>query len=392
MYKTILDIQNVSALFIGIYALYIHICFIYEEHTHAMNHIDIIINIIVKHAFFDFIVNKSYDIKLHHLFIFGSILYPKYHNVEQSDMYPLTTTYVNTEISTLFYVFKYWLPENSSLYNVNLIFFYLSFFKIRVYDFYKIIQGNRELNNLFDKYERDSLSYVCLFSVYGLYILNLYWFCIMTKVMVKKLLKPYFTNELNNNLCFYLRLINIPMSAIVYSIEPKIEYIFDIIGTTALTITRISYDTSYGILKRENIKILLKESLVLHIKSVINILLNMNYKNKLNYILLSCFLHLYSLFVGNIISMLLFFDYNVKVPIPAESYNIVLYVPILFDNFLIFINSPNEIAIPLLLINIMDIILRNVKPFYNLNNSAIEIVNICKTYYLCQSNINSISH
>jgi len=391
MYKTILDIQNVSALFIGIYALYIHICFLYEEHAQAMNHINIILDIILKHAIFDFVVNKSYDIKLHHLFIFGGISYMKYHNIEPSHIYVLNHALINTEITTVFYVFKYWLPEKSTLYSINLILFYLSFFKIRVYDFYSIIQGNRELNNLFDKYERDSLSNVYLVSIYGLYMLNLYWFCIMTKVMVKRLLKPYFTNELNNNVCFYLRLINIPMSAIVYSIEPKIEYIFDIMGTTALTITRISYP-SYGILKRENIKILLKESLVIHVKSFINILLNMNYKYKLNYILLSCFLHLYSLFVGNIISMLLYFDYNVKDPIPISSHNIVLYVPILFDNFLIFINSPNEIAIPLLLINVMDIILRNVEPFYNLNNSAIEIVNICKTYYLCQSNINSISH
>ena len=392
MNKTILDIQNVSALFIGIYSVYIYICCLYEEKSHAMNHIDIIISIIIKHAFFDLIVNKSYDIKLHHLFIFGSILYPMYHNVQQSDMYPLTSTYVNTEISTLFYVFKYWLPENSTLYNVNLIFFYLSFFKIRVYDFYSIIQGNIELNKIFDKYERDSLSYVCLFSCHGLYILNLYWFCIMTKVMVKKLLKPYFTNELNSTLTTYLRLINPPMCAIVYSIEPKIEYIFDIMGTTALTITRISYHTSYDILKRENINILLKESLVLHLKSFINILINMRYKYKVNYILLSAWLHLYSLFVGNIISMLLFFDYNVKAPIPTDSYNIVLYVPILFDNFLIFINSPNEIAIPLLLINVMDIIIRNVKPFYNLNESALQIILIFQTYYSCLSNINSISH
>ena len=45
-------------------------------------------------------------------------------------------TLLKTEISSIFYVLKYWLPKKSSIYNINLILFYSSFFKFRILDYY----------------------------------------------------------------------------------------------------------------------------------------------------------------------------------------------------------------------------------------------------------------
>lgn len=55
-------------------------------------------------------------------------------------------------------------------------------------------------------------------------------------------------------------------------------------------------------------------------------------------------------------------------------------------------NSPNEIATPYLLINIICALLMIVKPFDKLNEIAFQTLLIGQTYYSCVSNINSIYH
>ena len=303
--KMILDIQNISAIIIGIYSIYIYVCCLYGYKNQAMIHMEYLSYIVVKHAFLDFIVNKSYDIKLHHCFIFGFILYYKYYNLTQEDAFIFSITVSNTEISTIFYVFKYWLPENSTIYNINMIIFYLSFLKFRIYDFYSIIEDNREFNIVFKKFEYGYLSKISQLSIYGLYILNIYWFTIMTKVMIKQLLKPYFTNEINDTLCFFLRLIKSTMHLFSFSIKKDI-YLLDIISISSLSLTSYNFNSSEiteFITNNENPKLNIKECVFLHLNSFIGILINMRYTLKNNYILLSCGLHTYSMIVCIVLSM-----------------------------------------------------------------------------------------
>jgi len=397
--KIILDAQNICSFLLGLYSIYIYKFYIYEEKTYAMIHLKIMEGIILKHAIIDLQVNKSFDVKLHHLFIFGFISYYKYYNINQEDVYIFSTILTNTEISTIFYVLNYWLRENTVLYNLNRIVFYLSFFKFRIYDFYTIVEDNRELNKIFEKYGESDLSNIASLSIYGLYILNLYWFTIMTKVFVKKVLKPYFTENLNNTLCTYLRLINPLMTSFLYLINSSNLYIGDAIGITILSFTRhtnvdvILHDIEINELTKEKIVYILYDCFSIHLRSYLSILTNFYYHKNFHYVLvLSCCFHLSSILVGNTTLLLL--------SIEAEKYNkhikafhkIIWGYPIAFDCYLMISNSPNDIAIPFLLINILFVLVLFIKPFYKLNETALHIILIGQTYYSSLSNINSISH
>ena len=99
---------------------------------------------------------------------------------------------------------------------------------------------------------------------------------------------------------------------------------------------------------------------------------------------LSIFLHSYSIFTCSLVMIPFRLEYNNE---SRKSQQIILFVPIYFDNFLIFISSPNEVAIPFLLFNIVELFIRIIEPFYKLNDSAIETISIIKTYYLYINNI-----
>jgi hypothetical protein len=73
---------------------------------------DMLLPVVGFHAIIDFFLTKSYDLKIHHLFIFGVIFYGQYYNVESRDRFIILYPFVNTEISSIFYVLKYWLPKN----------------------------------------------------------------------------------------------------------------------------------------------------------------------------------------------------------------------------------------------------------------------------------------
>jgi hypothetical protein len=139
------------------------------------------------HAFIDFFLTKSYELKLHHLFIFGIFFYNTYYDILPEHRFIFLYPLLKTEISSIFYVLKYWLPKKTIIYNVNTLLFYLSFGKLRIYDFYYEIIYNNSFDIIFKNYSHSNyyLSFILLISCYGLYILNLYWFLIMNKILYK---------------------------------------------------------------------------------------------------------------------------------------------------------------------------------------------------------------
>ena len=76
------------------------------------------------------------------------------------------------------------------LYNINNVIFATLFFKIRIVEqYYNIFDNNSELYSYIkthlphDKFSNSLL----LFGFGGLYILNVYWFCIILKIIYKQL-------------------------------------------------------------------------------------------------------------------------------------------------------------------------------------------------------------
>jgi hypothetical protein len=123
---------------------------------------------------------------------------------------------------------------------VSSVLFYISFFKLRIVDFYyKVLYNHSSFEIIISKYSTSNyyLSGLLLISCYGLYILNLYWFLIINKIVFKSITKVININNdtICHMLCRYSQWVNIPVSFYIYSKNPNERNIFDMIGILALT-------------------------------------------------------------------------------------------------------------------------------------------------------------
>jgi len=189
------DIQNISLFIIACSTFFSHLHYnlapIWYGTNEVINYYDNLLPFIGVYAFVDFFVSDKYDAKIHHICIIGLLFYNNYFNITPEDKFIFSYTLLKTEISSIFYVLKYWLPKKTILYDINGILFFLSFFKLRIYDFYYKIIYNISFYNAMQKYSKSNyyMSSILLISCYGLFILNLYWFVIMNKILYKKITK-----------------------------------------------------------------------------------------------------------------------------------------------------------------------------------------------------------
>ena len=185
MSDIILKYQNISILSIAILSSFA--CIYYNFVTDQTN-FKFLQAIICIFSIVDLYYNKSRDIKLHHLFSLGLFYYSFVFNVPCSDINILTYSFIKTEISSIFMVLKFYINKKSNLYHVNNIIFYILFFKLRVYEiYYDVINYDSQLYIIINKYSNFVGSFCFVLSCYGLFILNLYWFFLINKIMYKKL-------------------------------------------------------------------------------------------------------------------------------------------------------------------------------------------------------------
>ena len=411
------DIQNCSLFVIAIYSLFS--CLYYNfalllygnNHVYENNHItnytkqfDILLPVVGLHAFIDFFLTKSYDIKLHHLCILGILFYNNYYNVSTQDAFVILYPLVKTEISSIFYVLKYWLPEKTIIYDVNVVLFYVSFVKLRIFDFYyEILYNNYSFDIVFQIYSQSNYytSTILLLSCYGLYILNLYWFFVMNKMIYKKVLKMVNinTDALCHYLCSYLHWINIPLSYYIYAYNPNKKYIFDMIGITSLSILSYRYHNDvyrrlddkqikeYSIPNKDNIILFFNDNLAIHVRSFL--VTTTNYYNSQYILFVVCISginHISCIYCGILNMFNIITDYDKNKQSFTYYHNIFSAMPLVCDLFFICINSPIEISIPFLLVNIVIGILFMIEPFYKLTQVGFHVLLILQNYYMCLSN------
>ena len=87
----------------------------------------------------DFFYNPSISLKMHHLCISSSMIMNIFLGIAEPDNNIVIDTLYRTEISTVFLIFKYYLPKNTAIYNINAMIFYLLFAKLLIVDFYQNI-------------------------------------------------------------------------------------------------------------------------------------------------------------------------------------------------------------------------------------------------------------
>jgi hypothetical protein len=213
------------------------------------------------------------------------------------------------------------------------------------------------------------------------------------------------TDSLCHILCSYLQGINIPLAFYIYAYNPNEKYIFDMIGITTLAVS--SYNYHIDVYKRlnekqlnekqmedvcmpnkSNIRLFLNDIIAIHMRSFLVIVTNYyNNQQLLFYLLISVIIHTSSIYYCFINALELIIEPDKNKNSFLILHNIMSSIPVAFDVFLLYMNSPNEIAIPYLLVNISMGFSLIIEPFYKLTHVFFHILLIGHTYYMCLSNI-----
>ncbi len=407
------DIQNISLFTIAISSLFLYLNYnlssLWSETnlTNTITQYDALIPFVGLHAFIDIFLTKTNDLRLHHLFILGILFYNNYYDVSAEDRFIFSYPLLKTELSSIFYVLKYWLPKKSIFYTINTALFYFSFAKFRIYDFYNdLIYNNLSFNIIYEKYSQLHSHYgmplILLISLYGLYILNMYWFLIMNKILyktIRKVVNNLDTDILCHKLCSYLQYVNLLISLYIYGNNPNEKYIIDMIGLCNLSISSYIYHNNiyeklrdkeieeHKIPNQGNIILFLNDALSIQLRSFFVVFTNYyGTPNYLPFIIISVVLHLNGAYQYNINTVKLLIDYDNKKDTFMINHYINIAIPIIYDVFLVAINSPIEIAIPFLLVNVMIGFLFAIEPFYRLTHVGFHILLIAQNYYICLGN------
>ncbi len=155
------------------------------------------------------------DLVLHHIFGFFACQFITENNINFMINNNIYKTFFNTELSTIFLSIKLLIDwykkdiEQSKYFKIikiyytinDIVFFYL-FFKLRIYDFfYNIIQNKKFYDIVYYHIHNSIIKNIKIYtSIYGLFILNIYWFLIICKKLYKQVivkLFPSIDNELN---------------------------------------------------------------------------------------------------------------------------------------------------------------------------------------------------
>lgn len=411
--SVITNIQNVALLLLstsvlGCITYYNYLNIFTDNKTMPYEMFESIIPYVGLHAFIDFFIVKGNDLRLHHLFILGTLFYNSFYEVSREDKFPVVYCLLKTEISSIFYVLKYWLPKNSMLYNINNLMFYLGFLKFRVIDFYtEVIQSNYMFDTILSKYSTKNvlISALLIFSIYGLYILNLYWFTIINKIIYKQISNFFLIDQdlLCHFICKYIHFLNIPLAISIYSFDNRNQLcLLDLAGIIGLSITSNTYHediyqrlvtkniVSYTHPTKDNLVYLLDDTLMIHLRSFLTTLACYYYSPHLmlvlTYSLIFHCVSIYQLFL-NILSFYVVTEDSEAVDKKYffQIHNASVIVSIGVDIFLVQLNSGIETRIPLLLVSILIAILFMMEPFYKQTHVAFHILLIAQTYYLCMS-------
>ena len=181
--KIILHIQNATLFAIANMALIASIYFYMTNSQFGFRCID---PLLISYSIIDLYINRSFEVKIHHIFTMCILFYKYYYSINDSDMDLITYTIMTTEVTSIFYISRFYLPKKSVLYFINNAFFYVLYLKLRMIDyFFNVIHWDSQLYLLFDKYTPNSIgeSSIIVIGCYGLYGLNLYWFYSMNRIL-----------------------------------------------------------------------------------------------------------------------------------------------------------------------------------------------------------------
>lgn len=431
--EIILHIQNIALFGISIYSLYSCVNYyvitgqtmnilidierpdctipsnacsiIQNEYVAALQPFHNLLFFIKIHAIIDIFLVKTTDVFLHHLFLIGMSFYTWYTDMDSYHIFMFSYSLIKTEVSSIFFILKYWLPEKTYAYNINGVIFYVFFLKFRIFDVYnEIIRGNYIFDTVINKYTPSNplLSGLLYVSIYGLYILNAYWFLIMTKIIYKQVCKNTFidTDKMCHYICSYIHYLNIPLAAYMYSYNKHERNIYDMSGIVMLSIASymFHYDIyekihtkqiiEYVVEKNINYVYFLNDCLCIHIRSFLAVFTKYYNTSYFYAATTLCGVFQFGCFYNGVINVVeLLSNKTYDKSNFLKIHYVFTFLPVGIDILAIYLNTKSQqIAIPFLFVNIWIVLLFIVDPFYKLTHVAFHLLLFAQSYYMCLTN------
>ena len=160
---------------------------------------ELIYTIIFTYVTADLFYSEEFDILLHHYIVIcfiASII-----TLPPADYLLEARTIVNVEISTIFLALNNLIKDKhilvpSSIVKANQYLFAITFTKYRIWDFYWVILTRRPFQ-----------SDITMASLYSLFLLNMYWFCLICRKVLgtkPRILNPVHKDQTTEELvpCF----------------------------------------------------------------------------------------------------------------------------------------------------------------------------------------------
>jgi len=355
------------------------------------------------------------EIKIHHMLGIAVLAFKMYYRDTIVDDSNVVLALYKTELSTFFYIFKCLMDtyniKSTILTTMNNSLFFATFFKYRIYDYFFDVIINPITYSVLDTYSggsRESVFFACG-GIYGLYILNIYWFSIMCKILYKPI-NQYFSVStfitVSHKILSYSYCVNIPIAYIIYSSNPNVAYLFDMIGIVSLSYGSYYYHqkivnyykkhgdieyTSYSLMKP-----FVFDKATIHLRSFL-CLTTFVYETDYWFILIiSAGIHINCLF-----SLVQYFYYlkkqNEVVVYDLKSDNCIGFLqltnllvggPILMDVLFVALNTNYWInGIELFFITILCFIVLKINSFYEMNHVFVHGLLMLQTFCLCLCNI-----
>ena len=382
----------------------------------------ICINIFITYVSIDIFFCKK-DSILHHIFGYLLCKYIFENNVDMTENNYIYKTILHTEISSIFLSIKLLIDwyntdiEKSKYnklikiikiyYHINdLIFLYL-FYKLRIYDyFYNIIQNENTYIEIYNNINNSIIKNIKIYiSIYGLFIINIYWFSLIFKKLYKTIIVINFP-KINTELCaeyilsysFYINLFIV----LKYYTENYHEYLlFDLVGVFLLSnISGIYHYEKYDYLIKNNTNIFditstklllpfIYDKYAIQLRSLFALISLLLMKNIYNFYIHIIY-HLISFFYFNttIIELLLenkkiIYDNSEESKKIIKQFDLLSSIPCLLDLiYIIYYSNTIKQKTNLLLITILLGITLFVKPFYSLNHVLLHVLIIFQTLFL----------
>ena len=376
------DIRNVSLFILSLSSTASCIYYQYALTVYGPNNwgqvpLEKLCYFLFSYAIVDGYLCSTYELKIHHLIIIG-ILYCDYFHNNPPDRLLILYPLVKTEVSSIFYVLKNWLPENTKVYNLNLLLFYFSFMKFRIYDMYVELIHRNTTFDILVKNVPTSYLYGTYATVYGLYLLNLYWGMILNKMLFKTLSSFLLIN--NYTVCYSMTslmyLFHIPLS---FSLYP---HIYDCVGTSIMSICSYVYHRDvYQRLKHKSIETYnspTSDNAFYFIFYTVSIQTRWFFA-VVSYVDTSLFLVSVMSHVFTLYRCIHHFSKNVHDIHFLRYKRRILALPFFVDGILIGTASPKKI-IPLFVLYSTMVLLHMLTPFYKLTPFSMSLGMLAQTY------------